>query len=223
VAVLVAVVGLATAVPYMGVDDEPAHDHPDLPLPSNFIPVPLYEQKTDYSCGPSSALALLRYWDWATYANVTERELYGPMNCSKANGTDPGPIAAYINTYTSLQADYMWGEDLPLGLLLEAIDRQEPPIIDFEAWRDNDTVRWSTDWDDGHYNVLVGYDKDNFFMMDPSTPHRYAYVPQDKFLKRWHDVVGANNVHTWHMVVFVAGGSNPHPQPDPPAKASYED
>ncbi len=53
---------------------------PHVPLPSNFIAVPLYEQEKDYSCGPSSALALLRYWDWNRYHNVTEKELYSGFN-----------------------------------------------------------------------------------------------------------------------------------------------
>jgi len=34
---------------------------PRLPLPSNVINVPLYLQETDFSCGPSSALSVLRY------------------------------------------------------------------------------------------------------------------------------------------------------------------
>jgi predicted double-glycine peptidase len=41
------------------------------PLPQNTIWVPQYKQQTDYSCGPSSSLSVLRYWDLAKWQNVT--------------------------------------------------------------------------------------------------------------------------------------------------------
>jgi predicted double-glycine peptidase len=218
---------------------------PLLPLPKNMIYVPLYRQglaptlraisqqasfrlilfaETDYSCGPSSALALLRYWAWEQYKDVTEQELYGPMNCSSQNGTDPGPIAAYFVNYAHIEATYVNGNStVDLHDLERAIDDGKPPIVDLQAWRVNNTVDWKTDWGDGHYNVLVGHDHDNLFFMDPSTGGRYAYIPKGQFVTRWHDIVGIYNTHAWHMVVFVEGTGNPHPKHPKHDTSSYED
>jgi hypothetical protein len=41
------------------------------PMPKNAIWVPQYKQKTDYSCGPSSALSVLRYWLPEKFGNYT--------------------------------------------------------------------------------------------------------------------------------------------------------
>jgi hypothetical protein len=49
------------------------HQAANLSLPSNLIPIPLYRQQTGYSCGPSSALSILRYWDWRRYEHVMEQ------------------------------------------------------------------------------------------------------------------------------------------------------
>jgi len=196
---------------------------PNIPLPSNLIPIPQYVQEVDYSCGPSSALALLRYWDYATYWNATEQSLYGPMNTTEAEGTDPQPIANYFVNFAQIPAVYVWGNaTVTLDRLKQAIDDGEPPIVDLQAWRLNDSVVWSTDWDDGHYNVLIGYDDSNLFFMDPSTDGNYAYIPITEFLTRWHDTL-ATNQKVWSMLILVSGTANPHPVPPSIPIASYED
>lgn len=198
---------------------------PNMTLPANLIPVPLYLQQTDYSCGPSSALSLLRYWSYAKYADVTEQQLYGPMGTTPQNGTDPGPIAAYFRDYAGIPAVYVRGNaSVTIARVKQAIDDAQPPMVDLQAWRDNDTVVWATDWNDGHYNVVVGYDSTNLYFMDPSTDGQYAYIPTDEFVTRWHDLEGVNNVKVWHMLIVVRGTDTPTPAPPPEgATASYED
>lgn len=184
-------------------------------LPSNLIAVPLYRQETSYSCGPSSALALLRYWDWDHYHNVSERSLYAGMNTT-TNGTDPGPIAGYFNRVAHMYSMYQHGvEHVTLLSIQNAIDKGQPPIVDFQAWTNNlNNVTWRNDWQDGHFNVVVGYDEKRLFFMDPSTDHTYAYVDKKDFLERWHDVDGVHNTHTQHMLVLVQPDKQkfkPHP------------
>jgi hypothetical protein len=71
---------------------------------------------------------------------------------------------------------------------------------------------WATDWVDGHYVVLAGYDERNYFFMDPSTSSHYAYIPKTQFGDRWHDVLGngsdAQNLQ--HMTIFVHGTTDPY-------------
>ena len=51
--------------------------------------------------------------------------------------------------------------------------------------------------------VLIGYDDENLYFMDPSTGRHYAYIPRGEFVDRWHDVEGPANTHRQHMVVRV--------------------
>jgi hypothetical protein len=55
----------------MSVADASMGTQADKALPKNAIFVPLYKQQTDYSCGPSSCLSLLRYYDMNKYKSIT--------------------------------------------------------------------------------------------------------------------------------------------------------
>ena len=79
---------------------------------------------------------------------------------------------------------------------------------------------YATDWSDGHYAVLIGYDNANLFFMDPSTSGKYAFIPREELAERWHDVVGADNVHTQRMAIFVHATTTPWVSPRPPSRAS---
>ena len=148
----------------------------------------------------------------ARWARPSSR-LYAALDTSKKNGTDPQPIAAFLDgdSGTDLGLDALYANEddngVELADLLAAIDNGTPPIVDIEAWQDvtqrEDLKPWATDWDDGHYVVLVGYDDDNLYFMDPSTARFCAYIPRDEFVQRWHDTVGANNAKKQHMTIFV--------------------
>jgi len=195
----------------------------DVNLPPGIIPVPLVRQSTDYTCGDVSTLAVLRYWKHDAWANVTEMSLYMPLMTRSGYGTDPQPIADFLNAQPGIYAQYRTQADgVDLSSLERAIDAGEPPIVDFEAWQSpgsvNDPKPWATDYDDGHYSVLVGYDADNLYFMDPSTIGHYAYVPRAEFLDRWHDTVGSSSLQ--HMVIFVHATTAPTPATGIPGTAS---
>lgn len=195
------------------------HDHPrataapvleplgaDLPthrLPANLIPVPVVKQVTDFSCGAAAALSLLRLWRWESYADVEETALHDALQTTDAQGTEPEPIAEYLSVAAHLRAEYRHG-DVTLAQLQAAVDRGEPPIVDLQAWRDRDRP-WRDTWDAGHYVVLVGYDAERLFVMDPSvlTPGGYAFFPVAELDERWHDLAGPHEVPVERMSIFV--------------------
>ncbi|MGO8994648.1 MAG: C39 family peptidase [Polyangiaceae bacterium] len=195
----------ASAAPDSGPSSQ-ATDAP-LALPANAIPVPLVRQKVNYSCGDVATLALLRYWDPADYASVPETALYAPLLTTERDGTDPAPMARYLS---GVRAPALTAElrfHVRVEELMSAIDRREPPIVDFQAWKDEPRSpsedEWAADWDDGHYAVLVGYDARELYFMDPSTSDHYAYVPVQEFVARWHDVLTGSNEHIEHATIFV--------------------
>ena len=70
-----------------------------------------------------------------------------------------------------------------------------------------DARDWSSDWDDGHFVVLVAMDAQRLYAMDPSSDRGWSWLDLDEFVTRWHDYVkeGGRIVHLQHMAVFIAG------------------
>lgn len=180
-------------------------------MPANLAIVPLVAQREDFSCGDAATLALLRYWRWGTYARVGEETLYAPLRTTAAKGTDPAPIASYLRAL-GFDAAYRIGASV--SDLQRAVDAREPPIVDLQAWGDGD-VSYEQSWDSGHYVVMVGYDDERVFFMDPSTRGRYAFVTRAQLDERWHDVDGDREEHRERMAVFVRA---PGREPGAPAR-----
>jgi predicted double-glycine peptidase len=175
------------------------------PLPSNLVAVPMVKQETDFSCGAAAVLSILRFWRWEAHARMGEAQLYAALSTTPARGTEPEPMVEHLRAAAGLDARYVHG-DVTLAQLEAAVDAREPPILDLQAWRDFDRP-WRETWDAGHYVVLVGYDAERLFVMDPSvlTPGAYAWMPREELDERWHDLAGPADVRVERMTVFVRG------------------
>ncbi len=151
-------------------------------LPSNYLPVPLIRQATDYSCGAAALLSTLYYWN--AYDGM-ESSLYPLLATTPADGTEPAKLAEGARSFG---LDAQVRENLSLEDLHASLKKGETVILDLQAWRTpGSTTPWSATWEDGHYVVLVGMDKSHLYVMDPSTPASYAFLPRAEFLERWHD------------------------------------
>ncbi len=201
-----------------------------IPLPSEALRVPLLPQRTDYTCGNAALLSVLRYWKPESFRETTEGDLIEALGTTSHDGTEPRAIASFAAMQTGLTAELR--TEATTDDLDRALARGEPTIVDIEAWQERthatEQVPWESDYDDGHYVVLVGAGKaavpstpsaaeeDVYFFMDPSTPGSYAYLPKQELVARWHDVVRdeAGQPHrTQHVAIFVAntGGLSPAP------------
>ena len=182
-------------------------------LPADYLPVPITEQETSYSCGAAAALAVLRYW--RVYAG-DERSLYELRGTRPRDGTPPDNLARGLSWFglESALRENMTLEDLRL-----ALRRGDSVILDIQAWREDDDTPWSARWEDGHYVVLAGMDEHYAYFMDPSTPQRYTYLPLAELLERWHDYEDRDGqIRRYYQSAVVARGAKPLPRPsDPPA------
>jgi ABC-type bacteriocin/lantibiotic exporter with double-glycine peptidase domain len=70
--------------------------------------------------------------------------------------------------------------------LQRVLDQGKPALVSLQAWRST-PVDYRDDWDDGHWAVAVGYDRERIYFMDPSTLGNYTFIPTEEFLDRWHD------------------------------------
>jgi predicted double-glycine peptidase len=60
-------------------------------LPANALAVPVVEQQTDYSCGPATLTAILRYWQRPV---ASEQVLYSSLHTTPKDGTEPFMLEA---------------------------------------------------------------------------------------------------------------------------------
>jgi ABC-type bacteriocin/lantibiotic exporter with double-glycine peptidase domain len=128
-------------------------------------------------------------------------------------------MVEYLRETVGLDAEYRYG-DVTLTELERAVDAGQPPIVDLQAWRD-DARPWRDTWDAGHYVILVGYDAERLFVMDPSvlTPGAYAFLPRAELDERWHDLAGMDELRLERMAIFVRG-PGAHWMPDEPVETS---
>lgn len=172
-------------------------------LPANALAVPVVEQETDYSCGPATLTAILRYWQRPV---ACEQELYAPLHTTPKDGTEPFMLEAVARA-RGLRAEYRIGatvEDLRAALAAGTT-----VIVDLQAWRDTPRP-WRYDWDDGHYIVLVAIDGDRLYAMDPSADHGYSWLTLRELDERWHDfeMRDGKRRNLQHMAVFIAGDAH---------------
>jgi hypothetical protein len=92
-----------------------------------------------------------------------------------------------------------------------------PMIGLVQLWRGEKGTAKSVaeDWDNGHYIVVLGVDKDYVYFQDPYTRMSKAFMPRDTFVDHWHQVMGGDlkkNPKLMQLGIFVRG-KNAAPRP----------
>lgn len=147
----------------------------------NLIHVPTVRQGTNYTCGVASLQSILMYYG----IDSREDKLSKSLN---VNGDHAR--ADEIKSYSeSIGFKVTQLHNMTAGELRKQIDKKNPVMICLQAWEDEGTTseQYKNIWDAGHWVVVIGYDKNNFYFMDPSTMGNYTYIPVNEFLVRWHD------------------------------------
>ncbi len=172
-------------------------------LPAGALGVPAVEQATDYSCGPATLTAVLRYWKRPV---ACEQDLYQPLHTTPKDGTEPYMLEK-VARERGLEAEYRIGASV--DDLRRALAAGTTVILDLQAWRDTKKP-WSDDWDDGHSVVLVAIDGDRLYAMDPSADRGFSWMTLDELAQRWHDfeMRDGQRRNLQHMAVFVSGDAH---------------
>lgn len=145
-----------------------------------FVKVPLVRQSTSYTCGVASMQSVLFYYgdEWR------EDKLAQNLKTTSENGTNYKNMLSFAK---SLGYETSTKNEITLEELKKFIDQKRPVIVPIQAWSDK-PADYKSDWEDGHYVVVAGYDKENFYFMDPSTLGHYTYISAEEFDTRWHDM-----------------------------------
>jgi predicted double-glycine peptidase len=182
---------------------------PTAPPPRPLLDVPDVRQSTGYTCGAAALQAVLAYW------GTSEREdrLAARLHSTPEAGTHPADIVRVAREF-GLTAELR--EGLDLADLDRALAGGTTVIVDLQAWRDHADAPWTETWDDGHYVVLLGMDRNALYFEDPSLLGVRGVIPRQEFVDRWHDYEGAppldpSDRKYVHMAIFLKGEHPPSP------------
>lgn len=173
--------------------------------PHLLLTVPDLRQDTDYSCGASALQAVFAYWG----IDLRESSLREQLHSNPQDGTKPEEILRVAKEH-GLSAEMR--EGLGIKDLRIAWEASITVILDIQAWKENlkQGPDWKSNWEDGHYVVLIGMDERNIYVEDPSLLGSRGIIPQQEFLDRWHDYEGdppydSKDRAFIHMGLFIEG------------------
>ena len=147
------------------------------------LKVPDVRQSNDYSCGSSSLLSILYYYN---KFDGNESELSKELKTNSKDGTKPQNI---VNVAKKYGLNPRLKQHSNIEELKAEVSKGNPVIVNYQAWSDKDKTEeeWQKDYSDGHYSVLIGFKGDDIILEDPSVLGKRIKIPVDEFMNRWHD------------------------------------
>ena len=149
------------------------------------IPLPSSRQQTDYTCGPTALRSIAKYYG-KDLGN--EKQFAELCDAGKNKGSHPEKIAEAAR---KLGFDAKVKQNMTLKELFSYMKRKMPVIVAIQAWSNSDNkkeaMKGYKELKDGHYVVVIGYDKENIYFEDPSIKATRPYLAKKEFLKRWID------------------------------------
>lgn len=170
--------------------------------PTLLLPVPGVRQHTNYSCGEAALLSVLAYFG----IDVRQDTLTEQTKTTYDFGTNYKDIVRVAKEY-GLEPEVVRG--MKPADLIEKVKQGSPVILAMQAWLDNgdprDLKNWTSNNDDGHYVVAIGYDDKRIYFADPSIFY-IGYIPFEELDARWHEKYTDEDLD--HVGIVMAGGSH---------------
>ena len=167
--------------------------------------LPDVRQATGYTCGAAALMAVLAYYGVET----REDRLAVEVGADPRAGVSPPAIARVARAH-GLRAEIR--ERMTVDDLLRMVHAGRPVIIVLQAWSDRPRPAYASDWEDGHYLVLVGAQGDELIFEDPSLLGSRGVLRRRELEERWHDTDGK---HAWLRMGIIFDG---RPAPPPPLR-----
>lgn len=165
--------------------------------------LPDTRQSTEYSCGAASLQSVLAYYG----RDINEENLRELLDTTPESGTYPDDI---VRVAEELGFNASVKENLTIEDLEASLKEGVPVIVDGQAWRSisESNESWSSDWDNGHWMVVIGMDRKNVYFEDPYILGSRGYMSREEFEQRWHNSRGlspSDTVKQIHLGVFIKG------------------
>ena len=173
----------------------------------SMIDLHIGKQVYDYDCGSQALQTVMNYYG----VDVDGDELMAKLGTSE-DGTPP---QAMIRAAQSYGFEVKSGTQWSLNQVKQYVDAGTPVIVLLQAWASRYMTLddWRRDWDDGHYAIVIGLNKDVLLFEDPATIRR-TWLREREFLARWHDMDEKNDEKYEHFGMVLLGKQ--------PAKLSLE-
>ncbi len=162
-----------------------------------FLVFPEIRQTHDYDCGAKAIESVLAYYGF----DISESEII-KISGTKKTGTSPRGI---IKTFKKFGLKCR-EDQLTINQIKKYINKKIPVILLLQAWANRKDINWERDWADGHYVVVIGYDRKKLYFEDPASVLR-TYLTYRELEKRWHDKDNKGRKYI-HYGIAVYGKKN---------------
>ena len=174
----------------------------------SMIDLHIGKQVYDYDCGVQALQTVMTYYG----VEIDRDELMRSLGTTEEGGTPPQAMIAAAQSYDfEVKSGTQWS----LNQLKQYVDAGTPVIVLLQAWADRYMTLddWRRDWDNGHYAIVIGVNKDVLLFEDPATIRR-TWLREREFLARWHDMDTKTGEKYEHFGMVLLGKQ--------PAKLSLE-
>lgn len=155
-------------------------------------------QTFDFDCGVTALQTVMEYYGVEMRVDELLKELK-----TDEDGTH---YANMIALAKKMGFTVFASEGVPLEELKRFIDIGYPVIVIVQAWAERYMTleEWKSDFDDGHYVVVIGYQENIIIFEDPASPRR-TWLTDEEFLARWHDMEPKHNRKLEHFAMVLMG------------------
>jgi predicted double-glycine peptidase len=162
------------------------------------INVRIGRQTFDYDCGAKALQMVMEYYGVEMREDILIKELR-----TDANGTS---VDRMISVAEKSGFKVSSATGVSLEQLKRFIDEEYPVIVLVQAWAERYMTLedWKTDYDDGHYAIVIGYNGSIIIFEDPSSIRR-TWLTEEEFLVRWHDLDPRTKRKLDHFAMVLMG------------------
>lgn len=138
-------------------------------------------QTFDFDCGAKALQTVMVYYG----VEVREDDLIRELGTDKDGTPWMNMVSLAERQGFRVRAEEGWG----LEELKRFVDARHPVIVLLQAWAERFMTLedWRTDFDDGHYAIVIGHSNGILVFEDPSS-FRRTWLTEEEFLGRWHDM-----------------------------------
>lgn len=142
------------------------------------LDIPDTRQTFNFDCGAKAVQTILAYYG----KDIREDNLIKALG-TNVEGTD---VKNILKLFKKLGLRVVEGQ-LTIEHLREAVKNGWPVLMPIQAWTDDLLkTNWSSDVDDGHFVIAIGYRNGDIIFEDPAAFEK-QYLPEDELEERWHD------------------------------------
>lgn len=160
------------------------------------LDIPSIIQSTNYSCGPACATVILKYYGY----KAREKIMIKRLEADPDEGVSPENLVKY---FRDRRFKIKQKHDMTIEDLEKLLDKGFPVIVAYQDWsyKPSETNYHKT-WDNGHYAVVMGYDKNKIYLSDPSSKKKKKGLKKEDFYGRWRDISSDGKIyHRWGVSV----------------------